>query len=206
MSWQCPYDETVNQDAVPYCTVCGRLAPVIESFLSLEQIENISLYNDKLDKVHQYEFNGQYENMLATALEAIRLYKENGLAVAKVRVAVKRILENDMAYKLIKLIDRSLDTHDFSIASNVAEIWETLLPDDARIKSYKIKISEAKEDERQITAEAENLKQNNSNRQRKFPRPIRINTESVANVATHETLTTHKNKGERKFPKVKRNT
>ena len=58
MSWQCAYCESGNQDAVPVCTVCDRLAPVVESYISLEKIECTTENNEKLDLVHQLENDG----------------------------------------------------------------------------------------------------------------------------------------------------
>lgn len=83
MSWQCPNCETVNQDVTPVCTVCDHLAPVIDSFLSLEGIQLQTEYNAKLDEVYALESSGEYEQMLQTALEAISIYRENALAVGK---------------------------------------------------------------------------------------------------------------------------
>ena len=71
MSWQCPVCETVNQDVTPVCTVCDSLAPVIESFLSLESIDNLREYNNKLDDIHRAEIEGDYDKMLDIASKAI---------------------------------------------------------------------------------------------------------------------------------------
>ena len=77
MSWQCPYCETVNQDAVPICTVCERVAPVVESFLSLEQIDHAREYEELLSSVYSYESEQDYDKMLESALKAASTFSQN---------------------------------------------------------------------------------------------------------------------------------
>lgn len=126
MSWQCVYCETINQDAVPVCTVCDRLAPVIESYLSLENIDCTIKYNEKLDLIHQLEENGEYEKMLETAVEAIALYKNNSLALKKAKEALKLIYEKLISQKLKKIIDIGFDSNQFDLVSGALNIWREL--------------------------------------------------------------------------------
>lgn len=134
MSWQCPICETVNQDITPVCTVCDNIAPVIETYLSLEAINLLREYSEKLDSIHSLEATGNFEAMLDVAMEAIALYKENSLALEKAKHALIHlnneklksqfsIILNSMIEKknflvasaLIKIIDSfSIDTFDFS--------------------------------------------------------------------------------------------
>ena len=118
MSWQCPTCETVNQDVTPVCTVCDTLAPVIESFLSLESIEDLREYNAKLDEVHRLEVACDFDAMLETALEAIAIYKENGLAVDKAKQALKKSNEVQLKIQLLTLLNSTIEKKNY-LAANV---------------------------------------------------------------------------------------
>lgn len=142
MSWQCAHCETVNQDAVPVCTVCDCLAPVVESFLSLEKIECTTEYNEKLDLIHQLEIASEYERMFDVSLEAIALYKDNTLAVKKAKIALKQLQEKKASKKLTSIIDKAIKSGDFTFASCAVEVWEKIGLNKAIALEYKNKISE----------------------------------------------------------------
>lgn len=124
MSWQCPVCETVNQDVTPVCTVCDSLAPVIESFLSLESIDNLREYNNKLDDIHRAEIEGDYDKMLDIALEAISIYKENGLAVEKAKQALTRKNEALLITKLISLLHTTIEKKNYLAATAIIRLIE----------------------------------------------------------------------------------
>lgn len=149
MSWQCPICETVNQDVTPICTVCDSLAPVIESFLSLEAIERLHDYNEKLDVVHTLEMEGKYDKMLEEALKAMAIYHENGLAIEKAKHALQRIQQNKLLEELRSLLNEAMEKRDYRIASNIIRIADQLLLSDEYINSIrskvKLKISNIKE-------------------------------------------------------------
>ena len=126
MSWQCPTCETVNQDVTPVCTVCDTLAPVIESFLSLESIEDLREYNSKLDEVHRLEISGDYDRMLDVALEAIATYKENGIAVEKAKQALKKSNEIQLASQLATLLNSTIEKKNYLAATAVIRLIENL--------------------------------------------------------------------------------
>lgn len=126
MSWQCPICETVNQDVTPVCTVCDSLAPVIESFLSLESIEELREYNKKLDEIHRVEIKGDYERMLEIALDAIAIYKENGLAVEKAKQALKHLNEDMLKFQLSTLLNATIEKKNYLAATAVIRLIENL--------------------------------------------------------------------------------
>lgn len=117
MSWQCPKCETVNQDVTPVCTVCDCIAPVIESYLSLEAIELLREYNEKLDSIHSLEAAGNYEAMLDTAMEAIALYKENSLAVEKAKHALIHLNNTKLKSQISALLNSAMEKKNYLIAS-----------------------------------------------------------------------------------------
>lgn len=110
MSWQCPYCETVNQDAVPICTVCDHIAPVITSFLSLEEIDNAREYSEKLARIHQLENDGNYSEMLSVCMEAISLYKANDVALSKAQQAIQKLVEQELADNILSLLNEIKDS------------------------------------------------------------------------------------------------
>lgn len=138
MSWQCPICETVNQDVTPVCTVCDSLAPVIESFLSLESIEDLREYNEKLDEIHRLEIEGNYEKMLKIALEAIAIYKENGLAVEKAKQALKRKNEALLTSELISLLHSTIENKNYLAATAIIRLIDNFnleVPELSSLKS-----------------------------------------------------------------------
>lgn len=122
MSWQCSICETVNQDISPKCTVCDTLAPVIESFLSLESIECLREYNAKLNEIHRLEVSRDYDMMFDIALEAMAIYKENGIAVEKAKQALKRNNDILLMNQLKTLLNSSMDKKNYLGAIAVIEI------------------------------------------------------------------------------------
>lgn len=138
MSWQCPTCETVNQDVTPVCTVCDNLAPVIQSFLSLETIELSSEYNEKLEEVHRLQIVGDYDRMFDVALEAIAIYKENGLAVSKARQALKHLNEEQLKSQLSILLNTTIEKKNYLAATAIIRLIENFnleVPGFASLKS-----------------------------------------------------------------------
>lgn len=126
MSWQCPYCETVNQDAVPVCTVCDRLAPVIETYLSLESIQSLRDYNEKLDAAYHFEAIGDFEGMLTSALDAVSIYKENGIAVDKARQAIVYINKNNIISNLTNALETAKEAGDAYRIAAILQLCENL--------------------------------------------------------------------------------
>lgn len=124
MSWQCPICETVNQDITPVCAVCDHLAPVVDSYLSLESIENIRDYNDKLEKIHALEVSKNYETMLEIALEAMATYKDNGLAVEKARQAIKKLHNFELNNFLVSKLEEVIVKKNLLLADALIKIYE----------------------------------------------------------------------------------
>lgn len=125
MSWQCPTCETVNQDVTPVCTVCDSIAPVIESYLSLEAIELLREYNEKLNSIHSLEAVGNYEAMLNTAMEAIALYKENSLALEKAKHALIHLDNLKLKSKISVLLDSAIDKKNYLLASAMLKLIDS---------------------------------------------------------------------------------
>lgn len=150
MSWQCPKCETVNQDVTPVCTVCDTLAPVIESFLSIESIGDLSEYNVKLDEVHRLEISGDYENMLVVALEAIAIYKENGLAVEKAKQALKHLNEEQLKLQLINLLSSNTEKKNYTEATLILRLIEYFHLEISDITSIKTEIKSQLSKEKDI--------------------------------------------------------
>ena len=126
MSWQCPICETVNQDVTPVCTVCEHLAPVVDSYLSLESIENLREYNDKMEKVHTLEVDKDYNGMLELATQAIALCKDNRLAIEKVQDALKKLQYVNIEKKFTSILEDSLTKKNLTLSSGIIKIAETL--------------------------------------------------------------------------------
>lgn len=125
MSWQCPKCETVNQDVTPVCTVCDSIAPVIESYLSLEAIELLREYNEKLDSIHSLEAVGNYEAMLDTAMEAIALYKENSLALEKAKHALIHLNNTKLRSQISGLLNRAMEKKNYLAASALLKLIDS---------------------------------------------------------------------------------
>lgn len=125
MSWQCPTCETVNQDVTPVCTVCDSIAPVIESYLSLEAIELLREYNDKLDSIHSLEADGNYEAMLDTAMEAIALYKENSLALEKAKHALIHLNNTKLKSQISALLNNAMEKKNYHTASALFKLIDS---------------------------------------------------------------------------------
>lgn len=124
MSWQCPTCETVNQDVTPVCTVCDSIAPVIESYLSLEAIEHLREYNEKLDSIHSLEASGDFEAMLDTAMEAIALYKENSLAIDKAKHALIHLNNEKVKSQISTMLNSALEKKNYHAASALLKLME----------------------------------------------------------------------------------
>lgn len=138
MSWQCPICETVNQDVTPVCTVCDNLAPVIQSFLSLEAIEQLSEYNEKLEEVHRLQISGEYDRMFDVALEAISTHKENGLAVEKAKQALKHLNEEQLKLQFSTLLNTTIEKKNYLAATAIIRLIENFhleFPDFVSLKS-----------------------------------------------------------------------
>lgn len=142
MSWQCAHCETVNQDVTPVCTVCDRLAPVVESYLSLEKIQRTTEYDEKLDLIHKLENDSEYEKMFEESLEAITLYQDNLLAVKKAKVALKQMQEKKSSKKLSDIIEKAIKANHFYEAEYAIEVWEKLGLSKSVALEYKNKVAE----------------------------------------------------------------
>lgn len=125
MSWQCPKCETVNQDVTPVCTVCDSIAPVIESYLSLEAIELLREYNEKLDSIHSLEAAGDFEAMLDTAMEAIALYRENSLALDKAKHALIHLNSDKLKSQFSELLKNSMEKKNYTAASTLLKLIDS---------------------------------------------------------------------------------
>ncbi len=141
MSWQCPYCETVNQDAVPICTVCERVAPVVESFLSLEQIDHAREYEELLSSVYSYEADHDYDKMLESALKAASTFSQNDTAISKVRLAIKLAYEKKSQDYILSKIAEYTDYNNYTIANAYISLWQNLKFDKSLILSYVEKIN-----------------------------------------------------------------
>ena len=124
MSWQCPTCETVNQDITPVCTVCDNIAPVIESYLSLEAIELLREYNEKLDSIHSLEASGNFEAMLDTAMEAIALYKENSLALDKAKHALIHLNNDKVKSQISTMLNSAMEKKNYFSASALFNLMD----------------------------------------------------------------------------------
>ncbi|MBD5307473.1 MAG: hypothetical protein HDS14_07610 [Bacteroides sp.] len=124
MSWQCPICETVNQDVTPVCTVCDSIAPVIESYLSLEAIELLREYNEKLDSIHSFEASGNFKAMLDTAMEAIALYKENSLARDKAKHALIHLNNDKVKSQISTMLHTAMEKKNYLAASVLFKLMD----------------------------------------------------------------------------------
>lgn len=136
MSWQCPYCETVNQDAVPICTVCERVAPVVESFLSLEQIDHAREYEELLSDVYSFEAEQDYDKMLQTALKAASTFTQNDTAISKVHLAIKLAYEKKYQDYVLSKISENIECKNYATANAYISLWQNLKFDNALILSY----------------------------------------------------------------------
>ena len=141
MSWQCPYCETVNQDAVPICTVCERVAPVVESFLSLEQIDHAREYEELLSSVYSCEADHDYDKMLELALKAASTFSQNDTAISKVRLAIKLAYEKKSQEYILSKIAEYTESNNYTIANAYICLWQNLKFDNSLILSYVEKIN-----------------------------------------------------------------
>lgn len=140
MSWQCPICETVNQDATPVCTVCDNIAPVIESYLSLESIELLREYNEKLDSIHYLEAAGDFDAMLDAAVKAIALYKENGLALDKAKHALIHINMDKLKSQFSILLNTAMGKKDYLAASSLFELIDSFPIDDLEFSAIRSEV------------------------------------------------------------------
>ena len=125
MSWQCPICETVNQDVTPVCTVCDHLAPVVDSYLSLESIENLRDYNDKLEEVHLLEIAKDYSAMLDVSIQAMALYKDNDLAIEKARQAMTKLQASQLEDQVIAILGSAIDKKNLNLAQAIIKIADS---------------------------------------------------------------------------------
>lgn len=136
MSWQCPYCETVNQDAVPICTVCERVAPVVESFLSLEQIDHAREYEELLSEIYSFEAEQDYDKMLQAALKAASTFTQNDTAISKVHLAIKLAYEKKSKSYILSKIVQYTECNNYTLANTYVSLWQNLKFDNTLILSY----------------------------------------------------------------------
>lgn len=136
MSWQCPYCETVNQDAVSLCTVCNRIAPVVETFLSLEQIGHAREYEKLLSDVYSFEAGQDYDKMLQTALKAARTFTQNDTAILKAHLAIKLAYEKKFKNYILSKIVEYTECNNYTMANAYVSLWQNLKFDNSLILSY----------------------------------------------------------------------
>ncbi|MDE6562204.1 MAG: hypothetical protein K2K75_12545 [Muribaculaceae bacterium] len=120
--------------------MCDNIAPVVESYLSLEAIAQLREYNEKLDVVNTLEIDGKYDEMLDEALNAMAVYHENRLAVKKAKHALKRIQQNNLAEQLRSLLNEAMGKKNYGVASNIIKIADLLLLSDELIDSIRPKL------------------------------------------------------------------
>ncbi|MDE6577452.1 MAG: hypothetical protein K2J82_07105 [Muribaculaceae bacterium] len=126
MSWQCPNCETVNQDITPVCTVCDHLSPVVDSFLSLESIEKLRDYNDKLEEVHALEIAGKYEEMVEASVKAMSLYRENDLAIEKAHQGLKKLQISKLEKIILSLLEDALEKKNLNLTQGILKMIDIL--------------------------------------------------------------------------------
>jgi tetratricopeptide (TPR) repeat protein len=142
MSWQCPYCETVNQDAVPVCTVCDRLSPVVESYLSLETIQHAKEYTEKLAQINEFELSGDFPNAISTALEAISVYEDNDVALQKLKEDTKMEVDMNMSSALSDMLSSAVESNEYSNADIVIKLWDKLGFPGESVNKFRSKIYE----------------------------------------------------------------
>lgn len=138
MSWQCPVCETVNQDITPICTVCDHLAPVVDAYLSLESIETLRNYNDKLAQVHSLEINKDYSTMLELAIQAMALYKDNGLAIEKAQQAITKLQERQLEGRLTSVLKSAIEGKNLNLTQGIIKVLELFEISTDKIEELKI--------------------------------------------------------------------
>lgn len=126
MSWQCPICETVNQDVTPVCTVCDHLSPVVDSYLSLESIENLREYNEKIKGINRLEIAKDYNVMLELAIQAISLCKDNRLAVDKAKDAIRKLQDEKLESLCTSVLEESLSKKNLTLAAGLIKLIDTL--------------------------------------------------------------------------------
>lgn len=140
MSWQCPICETVNLDVTPVCTVCDNLAPVIQSYLSLQAIDLLQEYNKKLDAIHTLEADGNYEEMLNTAMEAISLYRENSLALDKAKHALIHLNQFKLKKQISDNINNAIEKEDFTLADSLFQLLDSFGIDTSEFATFRSEV------------------------------------------------------------------
>ena len=247
MSWQCPYCETVNQDAVPICTVCERVAPVVESFLSLEQIDHAREYEGLLSEVYSFEAEQDYDKMLQVALKAASTFIQNDTAISKVHLAIKLSIENKIQEYILTKVKELVDKNEFASAQSFIALWHNLKFDKSMISAYGKLVDEelsivahkdlinnrlvnsvlngnfsealtiieteilthGKSTElSDIRVKIQNIINNfdSKDKPRRIHRPLKKSSEVHVATPEEKPIIDIKNKTQRKFPKVKRNT
>lgn len=136
MPWQCTYCETVNQDAVPICTVCERIAPVVENFLSLEQIDHAREYEELLSDVYSFEAEQDYDKMLQAALKAASTFTQNDTAISKAHLAIKLSYEKNLQDYILSKIVEYTEGNNYTLANAYVSLWQNLKFDNSLILSY----------------------------------------------------------------------
>jgi uncharacterized transporter YbjL len=152
MSWQCPYCETVNQDVVPLCTVCDRLAPVIESYLSLEKIEHANQYTTLLSQIKDFERIEDTNQAIQTALDAIAIYEDNDVAVSKLKENIKAEVDNKISLTISELLHAAVESEDYVTANCIIELCDRSMLSIPTINEYRAKVTEAKAYSERISA------------------------------------------------------
>ncbi len=142
MSWQCPYCENVNQDAVPICTVCERVAPVVEAFLSLEQIDHAREYEDLISSVYSFEAESDYERMLETALKAASTFSQNDVAISKIHLAVELSNRKKIQDILLIKVKEYIELNQYIEAQPYVRLWLEFKLDRSLISYYSDIINE----------------------------------------------------------------
>lgn len=140
MSWLCSNCGTENQDAEPLCTVCDCVAPVIQSYLSLDKINRAKLYADALSQIDQCEHEGNYTRMANEAVSAITTYEDNALAVDKLRLAIHRECQTETQRVLLSLIGSALTDDKYELAECAITIWDELHLSPTDIVDYKASV------------------------------------------------------------------
>jgi hypothetical protein len=134
----------VNQDVTPMCTVCDHIAPVIESYLSLEKIKHAREYTDMLSEITKFENRGEWTKMIQASLDAISIYKDNDVAFQKLRIALKSELDDRMVKSLSNLINSALKKQDYMYADVILNLWSKLGVPKEKMSSFKYDVSKHK--------------------------------------------------------------
>ena len=126
MTWKCSNCEAENQDVTPVCTVCDNIAPVIQSYLSLENIESSRKYNELLDSIHLLEVDADYEGMLSAAMEAVSIYKYNDLALDKAKQALIYLNKADLEKHLREILKKAIDENNQVLANLLFSVFDDM--------------------------------------------------------------------------------